>query len=277
MSDYSHAELQQLAIDHADALCEHLSGQWHRTESLHAEASIAHDGCELHLCAYEQNGTARVSIQAQLPQGWGVVEGITPPEITVAADRGAEAIAADVARRLLPAHAEIAARVHTALEREAQRQAMAAAITEHFLASMPGAVPDLHSPATAVSSAGGPDRFSASLRVGREAATADLHLRNTPIGVLRTVVDLLGRQLGDTEQSTSTPGQVLGQMADAVTGLASERHSIPIDGLLRETALNVLILSRIVSNRLDSPAGRERIERFADELVTELRSAARHH
>lgn len=276
MSNYSHAELQQLAIEHADALCEHLSGQWHRTESLHAEASITHDGCELHLSAFEQNGTARVSIQAQLPVGWGQVEGITPPEITVAADRGAEAVAADVARRLLPAHAEVAARVHAALEREAQREAIAAAITEHFLALMPGAVPDLQSPATAVSSAG-PDRFSASLRVGREATTADLHLRNTSIEVLRAVVDLLGRQLSDTEQPVSTPGGVLGQMADAVTGLASERHSIPIDVLLRETAFNVFILSRIVSNRLDSPAGRERIERFADELVTELRSVSRHH
>ena len=44
--------------------------------------------------------------------------------------------------------------------------------------------------------------------------------------------------------------------------------------LLRETGLNVLILSRIASNRLDDRLRREEIESAADHLVTQLRHAA---
>jgi hypothetical protein len=49
--------------------------------------------------------------------------------------------------------------------------------------------------------------------------------------------------------------------------LASARRAIPLDRLLRETALNVLILSRIISNLLESPDDRDRIEGLADQLI----------
>jgi hypothetical protein len=270
MSDDRLSQIRQLA----DALCEHLSGEWSPTDSDCAEASLVCGECELHLCGVEQNGTARLNIQAQLPAGWGAVEGITPPEITVRADRGAEAIAADITRRLLPLHAERAARVHTALELEARRTAVAATITDHFLARMPGAIPDPHFPATA-SSSSGPDRFSASLRVGRASEMADLHLRDMPFDLVRGVVDLVGRQLGDTEQAMSAPDQVLDRLADAITALASERRTVSPGRLLSETALNVLILSRLAANGLDGLADRERIDDLASQLVAELRHEAR--
>nr|BFF24131.1 hypothetical protein GCM10025732_20960 [Glycomyces mayteni] len=49
-------------------------------------------------------------------------------------------------------------------------------------------------------------------------------------------------------------------------------HPAPL--LLRETALNILILSRIASNRLPDKLRKEDIETAADHLVTQLRHAA---
>lgn len=273
MPNYDHEELLRIAIEHADALCEHLAGDWHRTEAVQTEASIARDDCELYLWGYEQNGTARLSIQAQLPAGWGAVEGVTPPEITVRTDRTIESIATDIARRLLPIHAEMAARVRDALDKEQRRQAVSASIIDQFLETMPGGVPDLHYPGTAVSAAG-PGRFSASLRIGHDARTADLHLRNSPIDLTRSIVQLAGRQLGDTEPSEEAQDQILNELADAITKLASARHHIATAKLLRETALNVLILSRIASNLLERADDRERLEAVADQLITELRHHA---
>lgn len=273
MSNYSNNELRQLAIDHADALCQHLAGDWHRTEALRTEASIARGDCELYLWGYEQNGTARLSIQAQLPEGWGDVEDATPPEITVRTDRTIESIAVDIARRLLPAYAEQAARVHAALEHEQRRQAVSGSIIDHFLERMPGAVPDPHRPGMAVSSAG-PAPFSASLLVRHDMATADLHLRDAPIELVRGLVDLAARLLGSGPEPESQRDRALDALADAITALASARHGIPLDRLLRETALNVLILGRIASSLVGAPEDRERLEHRTDQLVTALRHLA---
>ncbi|MEU6249814.1 hypothetical protein [Glycomyces sp. NPDC047010] len=66
----------------------------------------------------------------------------------------------------------------------------------------------------------------------------------------------------------------LDQLADAITTLAGARHRIPLTQLLRETALNVLILSRIASNRLPDRFRKDDVEAAADHLVTQLRHAA---
>jgi hypothetical protein len=274
MPNYDHEALLRIAIEHADALCEHLAGDWHRTEVIQTETSIARDGCELYLWGYEQNGTARLSIQAQLPEGWGAVEGVAPPEITVRTDRSIESIAADIARRLLPAHAELATRVREALEQEERRQAVSTSIIDFFLETMPGGVPDLHHPGIAVSSRG-PGSFSASMRLGHDAQTADLHLRGTPIDLARGLVGLAGRRLGDEASPEGSSDRVLEDLADSITALASARKRIQIDRLLRETALNLLILGRIASNRLDDRLRREEVESATDHLVTLLRHAAR--
>jgi hypothetical protein len=70
------------------------------------------------------------------------------------------------------------------------------------------------------------------------------------------------------------PVQELDNLADAITALAGARSRIPLPTLLRETALNVLILSRIASNRLPDKLRKEDIESAADHLVTNLRHAA---
>jgi U3 small nucleolar ribonucleoprotein component len=66
----------------------------------------------------------------------------------------------------------------------------------------------------------------------------------------------------------------LDRLADAITALSGARKRIPVHRLLRETALNVLILTRIASNRLDDHQRREDIEAAGDALVTQLRHAA---
>lgn len=66
----------------------------------------------------------------------------------------------------------------------------------------------------------------------------------------------------------------LDRLADAITALAGVRHRIPLNHLLRETALNVLILTRIASNRLPDQLRKEELEVAADHLVTQLRHAA---
>jgi hypothetical protein len=273
MPNYDHEDLLRIAIEHADALCEHLAGDWQRTESVQSEASIAREGCELYLWGYEQDGTARLSIRAQLPDGWAAIEGVAPPEITVRADRSIESIATDIARRLLPAHAEQAARVRDAVEREERRKAVTASIVDYFLETMPGGVPDMHHPATAVSSRG-PGAFSASMRLGLDAQTADLHLRNVPLDLARSFIHLAGRHLGDTEPAEGSPELVLDALADAITKFAGFRTQIPTAKLLTESALNLLIISRIASNRLQDRAERDEIEQVADQLVTKIRHRA---
>lgn len=66
----------------------------------------------------------------------------------------------------------------------------------------------------------------------------------------------------------------LDNLADAITAVASARKRIPVPELLRETALNVQILTRIASNRLQDKLRREDIESAADHLVAQLRHAA---
>lgn len=66
----------------------------------------------------------------------------------------------------------------------------------------------------------------------------------------------------------------LDDLADAITAVAGARKRIAPTDLLRETALNVLILTRVASNRLDDKFRRDDIESAADHLATQLRHAA---
>lgn len=67
----------------------------------------------------------------------------------------------------------------------------------------------------------------------------------------------------------------LDELADAVTAVADARHRIPLDRLLRETALNVLILTRIATNRIDDRDQRDETDAACDRLADLLRQAAR--
>lgn len=64
------------------------------------------------------------------------------------------------------------------------------------------------------------------------------------------------------------------QLADAVTAFAGARKRIDLPMLLRETSLNLLILSRVASNRIPDRVRREEVESAADHLVAQLRHAA---
>lgn len=67
---------------------------------------------------------------------------------------------------------------------------------------------------------------------------------------------------------------VFDRLANAITALAGARKRLPLNHLLRETALNILILSRIASNRIPDRMRAEEIESAADHLVTQLRHAS---
>ncbi|WP_026924133.1 hypothetical protein [Glycomyces arizonensis] len=72
----------------------------------------------------------------------------------------------------------------------------------------------------------------------------------------------------------------LDRLADAVIAVAGARHRIPLDRLLRETALNVLILTRIATNMITTgkPSNDNRtdeIDATCDRLADLLRQAAR--
>ncbi|MQM28910.1 hypothetical protein [Glycomyces albidus] len=66
----------------------------------------------------------------------------------------------------------------------------------------------------------------------------------------------------------------LDNLAEAITTLAGARNRIPLPTLLRETALNILILSRIASNRIPDKLRKEDIEAAADHLISQLRHVA---
>ena len=74
--------------------------------------------------------------------------------------------------------------------------------------------------------------------------------------------------------SAPTSAPELENLAESITALAGARKRIPLGQLLRETALNILILSRIASNRLEDRLRREEIESATDHLITQLRHAA---
>lgn len=74
--------------------------------------------------------------------------------------------------------------------------------------------------------------------------------------------------------SVPTSAPELNDLAESITALAGVRKRIPLDQLLCETALNILILSRMASNRLQDRLRREEIESATDHLVTQLRHAA---
>lgn len=89
------------------------------------------------------------------------------------------------------------------------------------------------------------------------------------------------RTLGVPDQSGTTAQQEepmstpeLDDLADAITAVSGARKRIALTDLLRETALNILILSRIASNRLGDKLRREDIEAAADHLAAQLRDAA---
>lgn len=63
-------------------------------------------------------------------------------------------------------------------------------------------------------------------------------------------------------------------LADAITAVANRRSRIPKNHLLRETALNILILAGIASARLDSRSERDRVDRASGHLADLLREAA---
>jgi hypothetical protein len=66
----------------------------------------------------------------------------------------------------------------------------------------------------------------------------------------------------------------LDRLADAVTAVAGVRERVPLPRLLRETALNILILARIASTRIEDLRTREELESATDHLVSGLRHAA---
>lgn len=271
--DLGAAELRECADRFADGLCERLEGAWRRTDAAQTVVSITNGERELWLWGFEQAGKVRLRVQAQLPKGAALLdEPPAMPEITVSASRTVEAVAAEITRRLLPAWAAAADAVNAALDREAERDAARDRLLNQFLAQLPGSERSLYNPYGSANSHG-PGSFTAELRPSSDGQSADLHLRYLPAPLVQHVIALIGSELRDGNDPTGS-AEVLDDLANAISALASARKTIALKHLLRETALNVLILSRIASNRLDDRLRRKEIESAADHLVTQLRHAS---
>lgn len=81
-------------------------------------------------------------------------------------------------------------------------------------------------------------------------------------------------RMSDPSDSADPNGtKALAQVAEAITALAGSRRSVDLQELIRETALNVLILTHIVSNLLPDKDLKDGIEEAVDQLVTRLRHA----
>ncbi len=78
-----------------------------------------------------------------------------------------------------------------------------------------------------------------------------------------------------TSQRSTMQVFELDELADAVTAVAEVRHRIPLDHLLRETALNILILTRVATNRIEDRDQRDEMDAACDRLTDLLRQAAR--
>ncbi|MCH7230430.1 hypothetical protein L0U85_06110 [Glycomyces sp. L485] len=69
-------------------------------------------------------------------------------------------------------------------------------------------------------------------------------------------------------------GTALDELADAISKVANARDRFRLDHFLNEIALNILILSRMASNRLDNADQRAAIDNACDNLAGLLREAA---
>ncbi|MFG3342388.1 hypothetical protein [Glycomyces sp. NPDC048151] len=271
--DIGTAKLRDCADRFADGLCERLEGAWHRTDQAQTVVSITDGERELWLWGFEHAGKVRLRVQAQLPDGWTLLEEPPErPEITASSSRSVEAVTTEITRRLLPAQAEAAVATKALLDRDAERNAARDKVLNHFLAQLPASERNLYSPYGSANSHG-PGPFTAEIHPSQDGQAADLRLRYVPAPLVQRIVSLIGSELRDGDDPASSAG-VLDDLANAITALASARKTIELKHLLRETALNVLILSRIASNRLPDRMRREEIESATDHLITQLRHAS---
>lgn len=74
------------------------------------------------------------------------------------------------------------------------------------------------------------------------------------------------------KQTDSVP--VLDQLSDAITHLAGQRTKIKPAHLLMETAINIVVLTRITTQQLDADQ-RDAIDRAAEDLAAAMRRLAR--
>jgi hypothetical protein len=69
--------------------------------------------------------------------------------------------------------------------------------------------------------------------------------------------------------------QEIDRLADAVSSLAEARNRIPVERLLNEIAINILVLARIAAGKTGDVQQRDTIDTATDRLVGLLRRSAR--
>lgn len=67
------------------------------------------------------------------------------------------------------------------------------------------------------------------------------------------------------------PDLALDNLADAITALATARNTIGTHHLMFDTAINIVVLTRIATQRITDHQRRDTIDELAAKLATELR------
>lgn len=185
---------RELAVSTAEALAEHLPGQWVRCDPHHHLVAIGSGDRRLSIRATEVGARFRVVITADLPEGYGTHTQLRPQQTTVAAERPAGAIAGQVRRRLLTddydrAIDEVQAEIEAA-RRQAAAQANAVAEIQSLIT---GARPYAHD-SEGMTRFSGPDSMRGSIRVHPHARAADVKLDRVPIDLARDLAALIGQR-----------------------------------------------------------------------------------
>ncbi|WP_199034801.1 hypothetical protein [Glycomyces salinus] len=188
----------------ATALAEHLPGTWERCDPHEYVVAIRSGDRYLMIQPERQAAVWRVTITAELPEGYRSHTRLEVQRTTVAARRPAEHIARQIQRRLLTAEYDQAiAEVHTALDDARDRRAALAFAVAELESLIPGAhrYPNDGESYTRFR---GPDLLSGSFRVLSRAAEVDIDLDRVPIGLARDIAALIATHL-DTETTDETP------------------------------------------------------------------------
>ena len=119
------------------------------------------------------------------------------PRISVREDRGADVIAGEIQRRLLPAHLELLAAVHAHNAREAGYQAQRASVANMVQSRVGGTVhEDEHGSQTIVRYRATEGPGFGEFKIRRQGESADVELRAVPIPVVWRIAEAVAE--GDT-------------------------------------------------------------------------------
>lgn len=184
------------SVETADALCRLLPGSWKRIDdSPWHEVIEAADGGHLRITVGpDATGQERVCVQTWFVEGQGYVTR-RYSKITVALSRGAEALAREVQRRLLPLLEAEMGRVRAEQQREAARRAAMAAALEHIDRTLPSLARPDRFDRSSFRFLRGPGSTHGEISVDVMANAGSLTINCVPLDQFQQLTEAVGRIL----------------------------------------------------------------------------------